>query len=151
MRGRPPKSRMQRSIDGEGPPVNPGPPPECPGWLDGDARGEWARIIPDVMRATALSPVDVMNLAAYCQAYSNWRRCELQIREEGQSFVDGRGNIRIHPLAKHAVALLGEMRRISQEFGLSPAARRKMDAPAPAGAEEDGFGAFLRGSSDGTK
>jgi P27 family predicted phage terminase small subunit len=139
---------MQRYIDGEGPAPDaapPGPPPVCPEWLDNDARQEWARIVANM---PVLSPVDAMTLAAYCQTYSNWRKCEMQIRADGQTFTDNRGNLKIHPLARQAVSLLTEMRQIASKFGFSPRDRVGIRAGAPSGPEEEGFGEFLRGSVD---
>jgi P27 family predicted phage terminase small subunit len=140
---------MAKYLDGQGPAPSghAGPPPICPPWLDDEARQEWARILPEVMRLLTLTPVDAMTLAAYCQAYSNWKKCELQLRAEGQTFIDNRGNIKLHPLARQAVSLLTEIRRIAGEFGLSPRARMAVGGAAPTGQEEDGFNTFLRGDA----
>jgi P27 family predicted phage terminase small subunit len=47
--------------------------PEAPSFLTGYAADEWWRVAPELHRLRLLTVVDVMPLAAYCQAYDTWR------------------------------------------------------------------------------
>lgn len=118
--------------------------PECPEWVRGDARAEWDRIVPQLVAKFMVSPVDVATLAAYCMAYASWKHAEQQLSEEGQTFVDARGDIKIHPLCKVALAYLTEIRKIAGEFGFSPSSRRKIGAPPTASQDDGDLLNFLR-------
>jgi P27 family predicted phage terminase small subunit len=125
MKGRKPKLK---------PPVivGSGKLPEPPGWLDNVARQEWDRILPEVSAAYVITPMDAVILASYCAAFAKWRQCEDRVRKEG-IIVGGK----IHPLERHALYLLQEVRRIAGEFGLSPAARTRLPAKPQADELDD--------------
>lgn len=118
-----------------------GPPPECPGWLDADAKTEWARIVPLI--ADVLRPADSVMLAAYCQAYSQWQAAERRVREDGLMIEGARGCMVLHPCARLSTSLLAELRRCAGEFGFTPSSRAKVDAPARNDDEQDDFNAFV--------
>lgn len=122
-----------------------GPAPDCPDWLDDDARAEWARVAPELARAGVLTPVDAMTLAAYCQTYSQWKQAEQRVRADGLMIDGPRGNPTLHPCARHAVTLLAELRRVAGEFGFTPAARARVEAAPPTNAEQDAFAEFTGG------
>lgn len=115
-----------------------GSAPDCPTWLDPVARDEWNRVVPELQQSGILTPVDAIPLAAYCQAYSQWRAAEERVRKDGMMIGQ-----RIHPLLKHSVALLAELRRIAAEFGFTPAARMKVATPPVQTEEQDAFDTFL--------
>jgi P27 family predicted phage terminase small subunit len=50
--------------------------PEPPPFLVGYAADEWWRVAPELHRLGLLTLVDVMPLAAYCEAYKRWRTAE---------------------------------------------------------------------------
>jgi phage terminase small subunit len=50
------------------PPFNRGAP-EPPDWLDGEAKAEWDRVVPELERLDLLKPTDLGALVAYCE---NW-------------------------------------------------------------------------------
>lgn len=118
--------------------------PDCPAWLDPDARTEWERIVPQLDSKRLTSPVDMALVACYCKAYSRWRKCESILDTEGMTFQSANGNPRAHPVASIAKNLLTELRLLAAEFGLSPAARGRMK-PQPLGTEMDDDEFFGRG------
>ncbi len=117
--------------------------PDCPEWIKGDALAEWDRIVPQLVERFMVSPVDVATLAAYCKAYASWKKAEQQLEEEGQTFIDNRGNIKVHPLCGVALKYLTEIRQIASEFGFSPSARRKIGAPPPDQQDDTELRAFM--------
>jgi P27 family predicted phage terminase small subunit len=120
-----------------------GPPPECPDWLDPDAKAEWERIAPALVAAKLLTPVDCMTLATYCQMYSQWKKAEQAVRLEGLTFIDAKGSIKLHPCARHAAQLMAELRRVAGEFGFSPASRSRVDTPVQQDREQSEFESFV--------
>lgn len=122
-------------------------PPECPDWLDEEAKKEWARIVPPLAAKCLLTPVDAATLAAYCQAYSSYKAAELTVRQEGRTMENAKGEIKLHPLARYSLQLLAEIRRLGAEYGLSPASRTRINAPPPRNEEGDDFEAFTNGAS----
>lgn len=123
-----------------------GPVPECPEWLDEEAKIEWDRVVPEMVTIGVFIPSDSMLLASYCQAYSQWMKAELQVRDDGLMISGPNGNSVLHPCARHAIKLLAEVRRAAAEFGFSPASRTRVDAsPKQQGKEEDAFEQFNKG------
>ncbi len=64
-------------------------------------------------------------LATFCQTYGRYLECEEAIQREGMT-VESHGSLRVHPLAKHAKELAGELRRIASEYGFTPASRKRV-------------------------
>lgn len=149
--GRPPKPTNMKVLEG-----NPGkralskyePKPEtrapsCPGHLDKEAKAEWRRIGKELLRLGLLSVIDRAALAAYCQCWSRWVYAEQQLaalREpkplaigdtevgviDGWVFRTDKGYEAATPWINIASKALAEMRAYISEFGLSPAARTRI-------------------------
>ena len=64
LRGNPGK----RPIKPEPEPAVPDKPPEPPNFLSDEAKNEWWRVAPELHALSLLTVLDVMPLAAYCQA-----------------------------------------------------------------------------------
>lgn len=94
--------------------------PSPPSWLDAIALTEWKERLPELARSFNITPMDTISLATYCHTFSAWRECENAIREEGRILSNGKA----HPLLRHSLTLMQEMRRIAGDFGLSPSARK---------------------------
>ncbi len=50
--------------------------PECPKWLDADARSAWEELIPMLESMRVLTPIDGNALARDCRQRSRWRKAE---------------------------------------------------------------------------
>ena len=46
--------------------------PECPDWLEDEAKAEWERLCEPMMKLGILSELDMAAFAVYCQAYARW-------------------------------------------------------------------------------
>jgi P27 family predicted phage terminase small subunit len=121
--------------------------PTCPGWLLPEAKAEWRRVVPELLRLGVLAAIDRAALAAYCEAWARWCECEAVIGREGATVPGHRGVLRKHPLlpALHAYAAM--VKAFGQEFGLTPASRGRLSVAPPRKA--DPFDDFLRGGHDG--
>lgn len=77
-----------------------------------------------------LTNVDVNALALYCDAYANYVECTKLIQEEGlmveYTNKAAETNKVPHPLMTKQKALFEQMKSLSNDFGLTPAARAKI-------------------------
>lgn len=119
-----------------------GPPPSPPAWLTGDALAEWERLLAELGAVGHITPADSIILAGYCQLYSRWRECEKCINRDGVTILAG-DRVVAHPLLRQSISMLGELRKIASEIGLTPASRARIDAPAQISEEENELAAFL--------
>jgi P27 family predicted phage terminase small subunit len=113
--------------------------PHCPEWLDEEARRVWKRLIPELRAMQVLTIVDADVLSMYCHTYSRWRAAEEFISKHGLVYPirDDKGGVRCMqqwPQVSIARNLLLVLRSYQQEFGLTPAARSRIQVgePAPA-------------------
>ena len=47
--------------------------PECPDWLDDQAKEAWAQVLPQLERMGVMTGIDGNALARYCQFWSRWK------------------------------------------------------------------------------
>jgi P27 family predicted phage terminase small subunit len=119
-------------------PQPPRPPqvPEPPGFLVGYGADEWHRVGPELYALGLLTALDVMPLAAYCQAYHHWRTAEEALaRMAEKDPVTGAllikstlGDPRANPLIRVANNAAADMIRFAGEFGMTPSARARVRA-----------------------
>ena len=91
MKGRKPKPTLMRDLEGNPGkrPINDREPrapagiPDCPEFLDDEAKAEWFRMVTVLKEMGLLSLADRSALAAYCTAYCRWVHAEEQVRKFG--------------------------------------------------------------------
>ena len=131
----------QRPIQDE-PEIGPPGMPDPPGWLQGEAFVEWARIttalssVPGLLRI-----VDRAGLVAYCEAWGTFVEAAREVRERGV-LVRGRDNSMVrNPAVQIARDAAKELKVWCAEFGFSPSARARMAVPAEG--KDDGVDAEI--------
>lgn len=104
--------------------------PDPPEHLDEYAREEWNRLASGLFNMGLLFDVDRAVFAAYCAAYSTWRKAQeilndLAKKDRRAALVQQttNGNIIQHTLVGTANKAMGDMLRYASEFGLTPRAR----------------------------
>ncbi len=115
--------------------------PEPPDHLTDAARGEWDRIVVDLMALGILTHLDRGALAAYCQAYGRWSAAETALARMAarDAVTDGlivktkSGNLIQNPLVGAANKAMADMVRYAAEFGLTPSARTRVAGMSDAG------------------
>ena len=112
---------------GSPPPMN---APGCPPHVVGEARAEWERITKELATLNILTELDTAALAAYCTLYARWMEAERKVAEEGAT-VKVHGQIVPNPYLGIANTALKMLRPLTQELGLSPASRIKLQIIAP--------------------
>jgi len=115
-----------------------GPPgvPPCPDWLDDEAKAAWEQLTPLLEHMGVLTRVDGNALARYCRLWSRWRRAEAFIDKHGELYPlrDDQGQTKcVQPWPQVAIAnkLAQQLARLEAEFGMTPAARSRLQVEQP--------------------
>lgn len=111
--------------------------PDCPDWLDGEARARWCDLVPQLERMGVLTLVDQGPVARYCHLWVRWRAAEEFIKKHGEMYPlkDDKGKTKcVQPWPQVATAnkLAMQLTRLEQEFGLTPAAKTRIQITKPA-------------------
>lgn len=112
-------------------------PPPMPDWLSDDARAEWERVVPDLLKLGLLSPLDMMPLAAYCEAVADYQKFRRRIREANEAM--DRGDVQTFRTGAKQISVWRQLANDAEkransagaQFGFSPLARRSLKAQAP--------------------
>lgn len=104
--------------------------PDPPSWLDRTAKAIWRKYAPMLERLGLLTEADGESLAAYCQAVSRYMAAVKRLKKVARESPDDIELIRKAEVsvekAEHS------MRLLANEFGLTPAARSRIDVPPEA-------------------
>lgn len=152
--GRPRKPTAQKKIEGthrpdRAPRNEPKPEvkaPSCPTWLDVEAKREWRRVVPYLVRLGLVSIVDRAALAAYCQNFARWYRAEKLIKELGLTMSTDKGYVMQRPEVGIANSAMKQMLKFMTEFGMTPSARSsiEIDMPAESATKKDPWDELAR-------
>ena len=151
MRGRKPKPTALKILEGnpgrrplnDREPSLPTETPECPEFLDDEARAEWFRMAKVLQDMGLLTRADRAALAAYCVVYSRWVTAERQVQRLGTIVKSPEKNFPMKsPYLTVADQALEAMRKFMVEFGLTPSSRSRIRVPDASGASDE-FDAFL--------
>jgi P27 family predicted phage terminase small subunit len=154
MKGRKPKPTVLRMLEGNPgkrkinarEPKTPAGVPECPDFLDDEARAEWFRTVPVLQEMGLLSRADRSALAAYCTAYSRWVQAEALVKKLGVIVKSPeKGFPMKSPYLTVADQALEIMRKLMVEFGLTPSSRSRIRVPDDGSAASE-FERFLEGA-----
>ncbi|HEY2837764.1 MAG TPA: phage terminase small subunit P27 family [Pirellulales bacterium] len=134
MRGRKPKPTSVKLLAGnpghrplnDSEPVAPEGIPECPEFLDDEARAEWMRTCAALKQMDLLSTADRSTLAAFCVAYSRWVAAEKATQKYGTVVKSPNGFPMKSPYLCIAESALEQMRKLATEFGLTPSSRSRI-------------------------
>lgn len=109
-----------------------------PSFLPAAAKREWKRVVMQLARLGLISDLDVMALAAYCNAYSTWLDAIKKIKETGMLVRSPNGFAMPSPYVKIQKDAQAEMMGWLKEFGMTPAARARVNGEGDE-VEEDPF------------
>jgi hypothetical protein len=116
-------------------------PPPPPDYLSGRALAEWLRLGPILKDAHLVSPLDSNALASLCIAVAQLGDAQEALDRDGATYATPTGFVRASPhlaIAHRAMKLIAQ---ISAEFGLTPAARTRVQVEIST--EPDEFEMFL--------
>jgi P27 family predicted phage terminase small subunit len=97
--------------------------PKCPSWLDGEAKKKWKELAPELHRLGILTSVDGGVMAAYCQAWAEFKLSTETLQKEGRTFTTATGYMAPHPAVAQQRSAWGAMKAMGELLGLSPAGR----------------------------
>jgi len=98
----------------------------CPGFLSKEAKAEWKRIAPELVRLGLLTPIDRAAFAAYCQSYGRWVEVERLLLDKGILAKGNKGQIIASPLLWISSSAVKAMLKFGIEFGLTPSSRSRL-------------------------
>lgn len=108
--------------------------PDRPAHLTEEARAEWDRLVPLLLKHYLVSELDTAALALYCQSYGRWSEAERRIAEMRDKGGDGllvkapSGYPIQNPYLAIANRAMEDCYKYLQQFGLSPSARTRVQA-----------------------
>lgn len=117
--------------------------PECPSWLDKEAKAEWKRLIPILTQMGILTLADRQALAQLCQARSDYVRAAKRVRKDGETFMTPKGFVAKHPMVTVMNEAFARWYRLMPHFGLSPSARAGLATVKPNPDENRGKNRFF--------
>src|SRR5262245_34316505 len=123
--------------------------PSCPGWLVPEAKREWRRAVKQLLALGILAEIDRALLAAYCEAWAEFAAVSADLEKTSRLVETDKGNVIQSPLVGIRNRAAERLLRLAAQFGMSPAARTRINAPTedePA-EEEDPFEALLNGAA----
>jgi P27 family predicted phage terminase small subunit len=129
-------NRGKRQIRPESIKVEPSLPMPPPHLCD-EAKVEWGRVASMLYALRLLSEADIAALAVYCQAWATFKRATeaLEVMSKGDPLTKGllikttNGNAIQNPLLGIANKAAADMVRFAAEFGMTPSARARINAP----------------------
>src|SRR5688572_13757514 len=111
--------------------------PECPDWLDDEAKAKWKRVTNDLQAMGLLARADRAALAMFCTAWSRWKDAEEQVRKFGAIVKSPeKGFPMKSPYLTIADQAMETMRKLMVEFGLTPSSRSRIRVPEGDAADE---------------
>lgn len=103
--------------------------PQCPAYLDENAKAEWRRLVPILRRMKILTEADYIALASLCQQYSTLMKAQAKLSEVGLLFKTPSGYVQQSPLLAIVSSCTEAITRLCREFGLTPASRSRLQIP----------------------
>lgn len=95
--------------------------PEAPEWLSPEAKAEWDRVLPELMRLELVKAEDRAALAAYCETWATFKDAVETVQREGLTIEAKQGTL-AHPAVAIARNTGKELRAWAGQFGLTPSA-----------------------------
>lgn len=137
LKGNPSKKSAKALLDEVQNPAVPVAAPPKPDWLTTDAAVEWDRVLPDLLTLGLISCLDMMPLAAYCEAVADYQRFTRLISEMNETL--NRGDVQTFHSGARQMSVWRLLRNDAEKrastagavFGFSPMARRNLKAPTP--------------------
>lgn len=113
----------------------------APAYLEREAKDEWNRVVPELVRLGLFATVDLSIFAMYCDAVGRFRKAKREVR--GKEVITSPNG---YPIQNPWLPILNKAKeqalRLAAEFGLSPVSRVRLSGTA----QGDLFGGWNDGS-----
>lgn len=100
--------------------------PRCPAYLDAEAKREWKRLAPLLLKMGVLTEADYHSLGNLCQAYSTMVKAQTKLTETGLLLRTPSGYVQQSPLLSIVTSSVETITKLSREFGMTPASRTRV-------------------------
>ncbi|MFK8250659.1 phage terminase small subunit P27 family [Ancylobacter terrae] len=119
-------------LPGVAPPADALDPPD---WLSADARGEWERVAPILIKERqTLTVADIATFTSYCVAAGQVAEASRIIAARGMTFQSKTGPKK-HPAVSIRSDAMTQMRLLAGELGLTPVSRSRPALKESGGAD----------------
>lgn len=118
-------------------------PPDYWATDDPEARAEWDRIVPALVKMRLATMADRTALVGYCEQWSLYLRASALVRSEGLLIVGQKGNDVRNPAVQIARDALSMVKSFCTEFGLTPSARSRISIPGTDSSDDLSIAAIL--------
>jgi P27 family predicted phage terminase small subunit len=108
-------------------------PPE---WMLEEAKKEWARIVPELLRLSLFTKIDRTALVGYCQSWARYIEAEEFLSNNATTFETDKGYIAQVPQVSIAQKYLKLCHTFMTEFGFTPSSRGNINL-SPGSGDED--------------
>ncbi len=98
--------------------------PSVPSWLSTEAKAEWRRVIPGLVKRKILTQADLGSLENYAIAMGTVRLMDSKLQEEGYVFASENG-LKRHPATAIRSEAMTQARQLAAELGLTPVSRSR--------------------------
>jgi P27 family predicted phage terminase small subunit len=105
--------------------------PTCPSYLDTEAAREWRRILPLLHQMHGVGRVDRAVIAVYCTSYSDVKRLEAELRNNGETYTTHNGMQHIRPEVEILSKARGRLLQSAAALGMSPVSRKRLPGKQP--------------------
>lgn len=105
--------------------------PSCPAHLTDDAKVAWGRLTVLLDRMGVLTEADALALERLCDCYADILACRELVERDGRTYTtqsEGGILIKTNPAVNQLRAADAQFKSYLVEFGLTPAARTKVNA-----------------------
>ena len=101
--------------------------PAPPELLGRSGKALWRKLVKPLMALNLLTALDLVALESYCDAYDVWMLTRREFKRNGSRLtVETMGGPKQNPLLVIIRNARDDMRKLSAEFGLSPASRSRV-------------------------
>lgn len=103
--------------------------PECPDWLEDEAKKEWFRVVPELYKLKLLTSMDITALIGYCQSWARYVEAEQFLSDHDTVFVTDKGYMGPVPQVAMAQKYLKLCQSFMIQFGMTPSSRGNISIP----------------------
>ena len=115
--------------------------PTRPHWLLPEAKREWSRIVPELLRLGLLAKIDRAMISMWCQCWGMYVEAIRDIRAHGTTYSKEDGYEGQRPSVSIMNKMIEKMTALSARFGMTPSDRSRINVPKPE--EKSAFADFL--------
>lgn len=99
--------------------------PKPPTWLSREARAEWGRVLPELVRLDLVKAEDRAALAAYCETWATFVDATRLVHRDGLT-IEAKQGMLAHPAVGIARNAGRELKVWANQFGLTPSAENAL-------------------------